>query len=97
MSTQERALASVLVPVYNAEKNLERHADSILCQTYGNLEWLLVDDGVSDRSSAICDAYASKDGRVIVIHQKNAGVKKVRNTGIQRNETGSKLKRKVCH
>lgn len=65
-------LISVVVPIYNVEHYLERCLDSIISQTYTNLEIILVDDGSTDRSGAIADAYAAKDSRVKVIHQKTA-------------------------
>lgn len=66
-------MISVIVPVYNKKKYLRDCVDSILAQTYGQIEVLLVDDGSTDGSGEICDAYAAKDSRVRVIHQKNAG------------------------
>lgn len=75
-------LISVIVPVYNVEPYLRRCVDSILRQTYRNLEILLVDDGSTDRSGAICDACAQQDTRVKVIHQKNQGQAAARNHGI---------------
>lgn len=82
MYKHENALVSVVVPVYNVEKYIARCIESILSQTYENLELILVDDGSSDQSGAICDEYAHKDNRVTVIHQKNAGVSRARNAGI---------------
>ena len=76
-------LISVVVPIYNVEHYLERCLDSIISQTYTNLEIILVDDGSTDRSGAIADAYAAKDSRVKVIHQKNGGLSIARNTGIE--------------
>ncbi|MBO5340564.1 MAG: glycosyltransferase [Oscillospiraceae bacterium] len=73
---------SVIVPVYKVEPLLDRCVDSILRQSYGDLEVILVDDGSPDRCGAICDEYASKDPRVRVIHQKNSGVASARNAGL---------------
>lgn len=75
-------LISVIVPVYNVEKYLERCVDSIRTQTYSNLEIILVDDGSPDGSGAICDAYAAKDSRVRVIHKENGGLSSARNAGM---------------
>lgn len=75
-------LISVIVPVYNVEKYLKRCVDSILNQTYKNLEIILVDDGSPDRCGKICDEYAVKDNRVKVIHKENGGLSDARNTGI---------------
>ena len=78
----QKPLISVIVPVYNAEKYLHRCVDSILNQTYKNLEIILIDDGSKDSSGTICDAYAAKDSRIKVIHQKNFGVSAARNAGL---------------
>lgn len=75
---------SVIVPVYKVEKFLKRCVDSILDQTYENLEVILVDDGSPDASPLICDEYAIKDSRVSVIHQKNSGLSGARNAGIDK-------------
>ena len=75
-------LISIVVPIYKVEKYLERCVESLLTQTYQNLEIILVDDGSPDRCPAICDAYAKKDVRIRVIHQKNAGLSGARNAGI---------------
>ena len=77
-------MISVIVPVYNAASFLPRCLDSILHQTYPELEILLIDDGSTDRSGEICDEYAAHDNRCIVIHQKNEGTAAARNTGLQR-------------
>lgn len=82
MSDTSNALISVIVPVYNVENYINKCVDSILSQEYGNLEVILVDDGSSDRSGQICDDYAEKDARVVVIHQVNSGVSAARNAAI---------------
>ena len=71
-------LVSVVIPVYNAQEFLEACLDSVLSQSYPNLELILVDDGSPDKSGEICDAYALKDTRVRVIHQQNSGVSAAR-------------------
>ena len=75
-------LVSVIIPVYNVEGYLNSCLDSVINQSYNNLEILLVDDGSKDNSGTICDEYAQKDKRIIVIHKKNEGVGKARNEGI---------------
>lgn len=75
-------LLSVIVPVYKAEQYLHRCIDSILAQTWTNLEIILVEDGSPDGCGAICDDYAEKDSRVRVIHKTNGGVASARNAGI---------------
>lgn len=79
---------SVIIPVYNVEKYLNRCVDSVLNQTYQNLEVVLVDDGSTDNSSAICDEYAKSDGRVIVIHKKNGGQSSARNAALDHPLSG---------
>ncbi len=78
----ETALISVVVPVYNVASYLPKCIDSIINQTYSNLEIILVDDGSSDNSGFICDEYAKRDGRIIVIHKQNGGLSDARNAGI---------------
>ena len=73
---------SIIVPVYNVEKYLEKCVDSILAQTFTDFELILIDDGSSDKCPGVCDYYAKRDPRVIVIHQKNAGVSAARNSGL---------------
>lgn len=75
---------SIIVPVYNEEKHLSRCIDSVLTQTFSELELLLIDDGSTDSSGAICDEYAQKDSRVRVFHKENGGVSKARNLGISK-------------
>lgn len=74
---------SIIVPVYNVEQYIGQCIESILAQTFDNLELILVDDGSQDGSGRICDSYAEKDQRIKVIHQKNSGVSKARNVGIE--------------
>ena len=74
---------SIVIPVYNAEKFLNKCVDSILSQTFENIECILVDDGSEDNSGAICDEFAQKDKRVRVIHKENEGVSVARSTGIK--------------
>lgn len=73
---------SLILPIYNMEKFLERCVDSILAQTYKNLEIILVNDGSKDRTDEICKKYASLDKRVIYVSQKNGGLCAARNTGL---------------
>ncbi len=75
-------LISIVVPVYNVEKYLSQCVESILNQTYKNLEIILVDDGSTDKSSIICDDFKLKDNRIKVIHKKNGGLSSARNMGI---------------
>lgn len=74
---------TIIVPVYNSSEYLEQCVDSILLQTYENLELLLIDDESKDQSGEICDRYASEDDRVRVIHQKNAGCTAASITGLK--------------
>lgn len=73
---------SIIVPVYKAEKSLQRCIDSLLAQTLQDFEIILIDDGSPDRSGVICDEYSSKDKRVKTIHKQNEGVSAARQTGI---------------
>lgn len=78
----EYPLISVIVPIYKVEEFINRCIDSIINQTYHNLEIILVDDGSPDKCGEICDEYAQKDFRIKVIHQKNGGLSAARNSGI---------------
>jgi len=73
---------SIIVPIYNAEKHLRRCLDSILAQTFMDFECILINDGSSDNCSVICEEYAQKDKRFVVIHQQNKGVSAARNAGL---------------
>ena len=73
---------SIIVPVFNSEKYLSRCIESILNQTYDNIELILINDGSTDTSGSTCDSYAANDSRVRVVHQANSGVSAARNAGI---------------
>lgn len=75
-------LISVIVPIYRVEQYLRKCIDSILNQTYNNIEIILVDDGSPDNCGKICDEYAKRDSRIRVIHKENGGLSDARNTGI---------------
>lgn len=77
---------SIVVPVYKVEKELDRCMQSLLKQTYQNIEILLVDDGSPDHCPEMCDAYGIRDPRVKVIHKKNGGLSEARNAGLQQAE-----------
>ena len=79
---KEQKLISVVIPVYNVEKYIRESLDSIINQTYKNLQIILIDDGSTDSSGSICDEYAASDDRITVIHQKNAGAGAAKNTGL---------------
>lgn len=75
-------MISVIIPVYNVEKYLHRCLDSVIKQTYVDLEIILINDGSQDSSGTICDKYAKKDARIKVLHKQNAGVSAARNDGL---------------
>ncbi len=77
-----KTIVSIIVPVYNVSKYIEKCVDSILKQTFCDFELLLIDDGSTDNSSYICDLYAKKDNRVVVVHKKNGGLSSARNRGL---------------
>ena len=79
----QRALISVIVPVYKVEKCIHKCIESIINQTYDNLEIILIDDGSPDNCPKICDEYALRDNRIKVIHQENKGLSSARNKGIE--------------
>ena len=77
-----KELVTIIVPVYNVEKYLNKCIESIIRQSYKNLEIIFVDDGSTDDSGQILDKYAKKDDRIVVIHKENGGVSSARNTGL---------------
>lgn len=79
-----KELISIIVPVYNVEKYLKKCVDSIVNQTYKNLEIILVDDGATDNSGKICDELVELDNRIKVYHKKNGGLSDARNYGVER-------------
>lgn len=80
---KNKPMISVIVPVYNVEKYIKKGIESLLAQSYQNIEIILVDDGSPDNSPAILDQYTKKDSRIKVLHQKNQGVSTARNNGIK--------------
>ncbi len=80
---QNDGLISIIIPVYQVEQYLEQCLDSVVQQTYQNLDIILVDDGSIDRSGQICDQYALKDSRIRVIHKENGGLVSARKAGME--------------
>lgn len=79
----DQQMLSIIVPVYKVEKYLRQCLDSIVNQTYENLEIILIDDGSPDNCGKICDEYAQRDNRIKVIHKENGGLSSARNIGTQ--------------
>ena len=79
----DQPILSIIVPAYNIEKYLKRCLDSIINQSYKNFECIIVNDGSTDRTRTICDEYAKKDSRIIVIHQENGGLSVARNKAMK--------------
>lgn len=80
---RETEKISVIIPIYNTEKYLEKCINSVISQTYENWELLLIDDGSTDNSGIVCDAFAKKDARIVVKHQENKGRSAARNKGLE--------------
>lgn len=80
--TEEKIKFSVVLPIYNVEKYLNRCLDSVMNQTYKKLEIILVDDGSPDNCPQMCDNWAKVDDRIKVVHKKNAGLGEARNSGL---------------
>lgn len=80
----EQDLISVVIPVYNVEKYFKRCIDSVLKQTYQNMEIIIVDDGSKDSSGSLCDEYEKKDSRIAVFHKENGGLSSARNFGLEK-------------
>lgn len=78
----DNPLLSIIVPVYNVEQYIEEALDSILKQSFTDFELILINDGSTDKSGLICEEYAAKDKRILVVHQTNNGVSAARNTGL---------------
>lgn len=78
----EKNIISIIIPVYNVENHLKQCIESVINQTYKELEIIIIDDGSKDSSGKICDEYAEKDKRIKVIHKENGGISKARNTGL---------------
>ena len=79
----QEGLVTIILPIYNTEKYLDRCVNSVLCQSYKNLEIILIDDGSSDFCASKCDEWEHRDSRIKVIHKKNEGLGEARNTGIK--------------
>ena len=84
MSENEKIKVSIIMPVYNVEKFLEKTFQSVIDQTFKDFELLVVDDGATDSSGKICDEYAQKDNRIQVFHKKNGGAPEARNVAIEK-------------
>lgn len=87
----DEVLISVIIPVHNTEKYIDECVESVVNQSFKQIEIILVDDGSTDSSSNICDIWKEKDKRIEVIHQDNKGVSAARNVGIEN------AKRKIYH
>lgn len=84
MDKDNNSLVSIIVPLYNAKQYIGRCIDSIINQSYKEIEIIIVDDGSTDGSSQLCDDIQAKDSRIVLIHKKNEGVSKARNAGLEK-------------
>lgn len=84
IKVETNLLVSVIIPVYNVRPYLRESLDSVLCLNYDHLEIIIIDDGSTDGSGEICDEYAAKDARVIILHQEHKGLSSARNAGLDR-------------
>ena len=84
---EKNQIVSLIIPIYNKEKYLKCCLDSVVNQTYRELEILLVDDGSTDASRSICEEYAKRDARIKVIPKENGGVSSARNLGMEHSRS----------
>lgn len=84
-SPKPNILVSIVVPIYNVEKYVQACIDSLIAQSYANIEILLIDDGSTDHSGDLCDKAATQDTRIVVLHKRNGGLSDARNTGIRKS------------
>ena len=83
----KKDLISIIIPIYNVEKYLRDCLESVINQTYENIEMILVDDGSPDNCGKICDEYSKRDSRIKVIHKPNGGLSSARNAGLDIADT----------
>src|SRR3989344_4490948 len=81
-----KGMVSVIIPIYNSENYLQKCVESVIKQSYAKIEILLINDGSTDNSGKLCDAYAFQDRRILVIHKKNGGPSDARNIGIENSK-----------
>lgn len=86
LGEENTMLLSIIIPIYNSEKHLEKCINSVLNQTYHNIEIILVNDGSTDNSGVICEQYAQKYNNVFVIHKENGGLISAWTTGLKKSK-----------